>query len=218
MDRLPRLLLAAALLLPAAARADSLRCEGGIVSVGDSKLDLLGKCGQPTLREAQEEERSRTQVDAAGRTLGGRSTVVTVERWTYNFGPRAFVQYVTLEGGRIRAVERGSYGYDLGAPAEAPAIPRARCDQLAFHVGDSTFDVLARCGEPALRDARVVARSAGATTAGGATFEGATVTELVEIWTYDLGPQALVRRLSFEHGKVVAIETGGYGYSRPEAR
>jgi len=218
MDRLPRLLLAAALLLPAVARPDSLRCDGGLVSVGDSKLDLLGKCGQPTLADAQAEERSRVQLDAAGRPMAGRSSVATVERWTYNFGPRSFVQYVTLEGGRILAVERGSYGYDLGPrPAPAPPIPRARCDQLAFHVGDTTLDLLARCGEPALRDARVVSSSASAAAASG-LLEVGTFTEVVEIWTYDLGPQTLTRRVIIRAGKVVEVETGSYGYSRAESR
>jgi hypothetical protein len=219
MTSLLPLLLAAALTIPVVARGDSLRCDGGIVSVGDSKLDLIGKCGQPALREAQAEERSRVQLDAAGRAFGGQASVVTLERWTYNFGTRSFVQHVTLEGGRIVAVERGGYGYDLGAVrSEGPGIPRARCDQLAFHVGDSTFDVLARCGEPALRDARLVTRVLGAGAGRGGTFDGASVTELVEVWTYDLGPQTLVRSLLIAGGKVVAVETGGYGYSRLEDR
>lgn len=224
MDRLHRLLLAASLVslastLPAAALGDSLRCDGGIVSVGDSKLDLLGKCGQPALREEQGEERSRLLLDTAGRAVAGRSTAVAVERWTFNFGPRQFVQHVTLESGKVTSVERGSYGYDLGERRdEAPAIRRARCDQLSFHLGDSTFDLLARCGEPALRDVKVVTLSSGASSAGGATYDAARSTELVEIWTYDLGPQTLVRRLSFERGRLVLVETGGYGYSRPDAR
>jgi hypothetical protein len=218
----PRLLGASlallAVALPAPALGDSLRCDGGIVSVGDSKLDLLGKCGQPTLREEQAEERSRVRLDPAGRAVAGRTIALAVERWTYNFGPRQFVQHVTLESGKVTAVERGSYGYELEGRRDAPAIPRARCDQLSFHLGDSTFDLLARCGEPALRDVKVVTHTSGATSAGGATFDAAVTTELLEIWTYDLGPQALVRRLWFERGKLVRVETGGYGYSRAEAR
>lgn len=31
------------------ARGDSIQCDGGIVSVGDTKLDLLGKCGAAAL-------------------------------------------------------------------------------------------------------------------------------------------------------------------------
>jgi len=213
-----RPLLAAWLLLPLAARADSLRCDGGLVSVGDSKLDLLGKCGPPALREAQGEERSRIRVDASGQAATGRSTAVTVERWTYDFGPRQFVQHVTLEAGTITAVAHGGYGYGQ-APRreEGPAIPRARCDQLAFHVGDSTFDVVSRCGEPALLDVKLVTRTESTPDGRGGTVS-TTVSSTRELWTYDLGPQALVRRLTIDGGRVVRVDTGGYGYSRADAR
>lgn len=217
MPRSIRLLLAACLALPLVARADSLRCDGGIVSVGDTKLDLLGKCGAPTLREELAEERSRVRVGADGRSVAGRATAVTVERWTYDFGPRQFVQHVTLEAGTVRAVARGSYGYDLGQRRDGPPIPRARCDQLAFHVGDGTLDLLARCGEPALRDVKVVTRTAS-TPDGAGGVETTTATTYLEVWSYDLGPQAFVRLVTVDDGKVARVDTGGYGYSRPDAR
>ena len=42
----------------------------------------------------------------------------------------------------------------------------------------------------------------------------------VETWTYNLGPHKLMRRLRFEDGIVVDIDTLGYGYheSTPPAR
>ncbi|HET9552920.1 MAG TPA: DUF2845 domain-containing protein [Anaeromyxobacteraceae bacterium] len=209
--------LAAALLALTAppAAADSIRCDGGIVQVGDSKLDLLGKCGAPTLREAREDERSFTRLDPAQRIVSGRSVAQVIERWTYNFGPSQFVVYVTLEAGRVTAVERGSYGYDLGGRGPpAPAIPRARCDHLAFHEGDRTFDVLVRCGEPALREVKLVTRAAALPGGAKGAQAVATRTVEVEVWTYDFGPQVLVRRLEFEEGVLVAIETGSHGYSR----
>ncbi len=207
--------LALALAGPAAALGDSIRCDGGLVSVGDTKLDLLGKCGAPTLLEREEKERASVRLDEAGRPVAGRAVAVQVERWTCNFGPRRFVQHVTLEAGVVTAVANGGYGYDLGPErAGAPAIPRARCDQLAFHEGDSTFDVLARCGEPAVRDEKVVTHTASTAGPGGGRVETVTGTSLVELWTYDLGPQALTRRLTIKGGRVVRVETGGYGYSR----
>lgn len=211
MRRLALVLLAAAT-LPLPAAADSIRCEKGIVSAGDSKLDLLGKCGAPALREEVEVERTRARYVPGGPVAAGRSAYSTLERWTYNFGPRAFVQVVTIEGGRVKLIERGSYGYDLGPQEPPPVIPRARCDQLSFHVGDTTLEVLARCGEPALRDVALVTRTVGGPDGTGA-FETTSVTEYVEIWTYDLGPQTFTRRLTIAGGKVVRIETGGYGYS-----
>jgi hypothetical protein len=37
----------------------------------------------------------------------------------------------------------------------------------------------------------------------------------VDIWVYNLGPNKLMRRIRFEDGVVVAIETLGYGYIAP---
>ena len=34
----------------------------------------------------------------------------------------------------------------------------------------------------------------------------------VETWTYNLGPSSFMRRLRFEDGELVNIETLGYGY------
>jgi hypothetical protein len=174
-------------LAPLAAKADSIRCDGGIVSVGDSKLDLLAKCGPPALQEA--EPVATANADAS----------LLIERWTYNFGPQRFLQIVSLQGGRVIAVERGSYGYALPEPPrDAPGptpIPRALCEPDTIHVGDRTFDVLVKCGEPVSRDLR----------------QGRTV---LEVWTYDFGQHRFVRSLEFQGGRLVRIKSGGYGYSK----
>jgi hypothetical protein len=190
---------------------DSLRCAGGIVSVGDSKLDLLGKCGEPAFREARRDERKGFAITTAEGAARSRTTL-TVEKWTYNFGPNQFVQHVTLEMGRVVSVERGSYGYDLGATPQRPSIARARCNPEAFRVGDSTFDAIARCGEPFLIEQREERR----VVLVGPTEQREPVswrTVTVERWTYDFGRQTLVRFLEFEDGKLCRIETGGYGYA-----
>ena len=45
---------------------------------------------------------------------------------------------------------------------------------------------------------------------------GETYVEIpVEIWIYNLGPRRLMRRLRFEDGRLVDIETLDYGYSTP---
>lgn len=121
-----------------------------------------------------------------------------IERWTYNFGPERFIQIVSLKGGRVVAVERGSYGYELpepDGPRDPISIPRSRCEPDAFHIGDHTFEVLAKCGEPVFRDLR-------------------RKQTVVEVWTYDFGPRSFVRFLEFESGRLVRIRTGSYGYSK----
>ena len=185
-------LLAALCFAWPAAAADSIRCDGGTVSVGDTRIDLLARCGAPALQEVEPAPPAR---------FGDPAVAVPIERWTYNFGPQRFLQIVSLRGGRVIAVERGSYGYD---PPDAPrstegdkvAIPRARCAHDAFRVGDRSFEVLARCGEPASRELRQVQQ------------------RVVEVWVYDFGPNQLIRLLDFEGGTLARIRTGNYGYSR----
>jgi uncharacterized protein YvpB len=41
---------------------------------------------------------------------------------------------------------------------------------------------------------------------------GSLVEVRVEIWTYNFGPHKLMRRLRFDDGELVEIETLGYGY------
>jgi len=53
MDICIRLLLPAAVALTALhAQAESLRCSGGIVDEGDSRISVLHKCGQPLLKDS----------------------------------------------------------------------------------------------------------------------------------------------------------------------
>lgn len=185
-----RLLIISVLALASfSAAADSISCDGGIVSVGDSRLDLFAKCGPPALRELEPVT-----------TAANMDPSLVIERWTYNFGPNRFIQIVSLQGGKVISIERGSYGYPLPEPSKVPgsvqdSVPRARCEPDAFRIGDFTFDVLAKCGEPVYKDLR--------------PKQGVT-----EVWTYDFGERTFVRLLEFTSGRLVRIRTGGYGYSK----
>jgi len=212
---LPRIVLPLllALVAPAASAQGSLRCDGGLVAVGDSKLDLLGKCGRPALVEELLGDRGAAGAQDPQATWGIRVTA-TVERWTYDFGPNQFVGYVTLDTGKIVAIERGSYGYARAPAPPPPPVPRARCEPAGFHEGDSTFDVLARCGPPATRDARIETQAVWSGGDGGPPVVTAWRSVTVEVWGYDFGPRSFLRFLTFADGKLVKVETGSYGYAR----
>lgn len=197
-SRFPLMALAALALAAPAAADDSMDCSGGIVRVGDAKIDLLGKCGPPALQEVL--DRDRASLRRFGAAGPGPRVSTTVERWTYNYGPTRFLQFVTIEAGKVVSITRGSYGYSLDAPPKAPPIPRARCDASVLKTGLGTFDVLTLCGEPAFQDVRLEVWGASEV--------------VVEVWTYDFGPTAFVRFLKFVEGKLRRIETGSYGYSR----
>jgi hypothetical protein len=211
MRRLAAALLVTSL-LPVAASAggseSSMRCAGGIVSVGDATIDLLGKCGVPSLREVRFYE-----TGAVG-TIGpgfGRGNAATSERWTYDFGPQQFLMFVTVEGGRVFSMERGSYGY-ARAEESGPPLRRALCDSSAIHVGDSKLDLLARCGEPALMEMRK--ENLALVDPRDTLLFSRAIPRDVEVWTYDFGPQQFVRFAILADGVVIRVDTGGHGYAR----
>jgi len=91
--------------------AHALRCGNNIVSEGDSTMLLLRNCGEPTLKEQFVDRipvRTYDQVTNAYFTAYGEQPY---DVWTYNFGPRRFVQRITIKGGKIHRIESQGYGY-----------------------------------------------------------------------------------------------------------
>jgi hypothetical protein len=190
---------------------DSLRCPAGLVAVGDWKIDLLGKCGEPTLREAVRSEGISVTRDVPGQAVASQRDTPTVERWTYDFGRSQFIQIVTIEGGRVRSIDRSGRGYaDSPAGTKRAPIPVARCDYMSLRVGETAYEVLSRCGDPATRDVRILERVVELAEGGGVVQRSISIP--MEVWTYHFGPQTLIRVLELESGKVVRVETGGHGY------
>jgi hypothetical protein len=196
---------------PAAASDSSLRCTGGLVSLGDATIDLLGKCGAPTLREPL------VEVSAFAARVGfsplRESLFVASERWSYDFGPQRFQMFVVLEAGKVSRIEQGNRGYSHEDPEPVP-IRRAACDSSAIHNGDTKTDLLARCGEPVIVDVRPLADLVAFDAYRGVVASRPTSIVDVEVWTYDFGAQQFVRFVYLEGGLVRLVETGGYGYAR----
>ncbi len=188
---------------------DGLSCPGGVVSPGDSRLDLLGKCGAATLVESRTSQVNEWQSDWF--QLVGRTVTVGIETWTYDFGSSRLVQQVKLEAGRVTKVRTLGYGRAASPPA-AVAIARAGCEAPSIRQGDTTYDLLSTCGEPVYRD--VVEEQIAVAQGDAWAAQGATTTRVRETWTYDFGPRALVRHVLVENGRVRKVVTGGYGYSQ----
>ncbi len=98
---------------PLAAEAASLRCGQTLVADGALKTEVLAKCGEPAAKQF------RTVTDSAGSWTPGpngggtgerRTITREYEEWTYNFGPRRFMQVVTFEDGRLIDVQSAGYG------------------------------------------------------------------------------------------------------------
>jgi hypothetical protein len=120
---LPALVLGAALfLLPGPAEA--FRCGGKIVTEGDHTSKVRKYCGEPLGIQERVIYRSgvtrpRYRVEGPGGWRYEREVLrydrsyeeVVVEEWTYNFGPRRFMQLVRFENGFVTEIKSVGYGY-----------------------------------------------------------------------------------------------------------
>ncbi len=84
---------------------DSCR-NGNTLNIGDTKVEVIRKCGSPAYRDSREDER----VIVSDRLSALRETL-RIDEWTYNFGPRRFLLHLTFENGRLREIESGDYGF-----------------------------------------------------------------------------------------------------------
>jgi Protein of unknown function (DUF2845) len=102
-------------------------------------------------------------------------------------------------------------GLGLAAASQAHAF---RCGTKLVNEGDTRSEVVAHCGEPAEIERRsAILRRPLAWYDGRLYTVGEGFIEIpVDVWIYNLGPRRLMRRLRFEDGRLVDIETLGYGY------
>jgi hypothetical protein len=101
------------------AQADSMRCGSKHVGNGDSMYDVESRCGTPVDKQHRTETRSNSAWVSAPCPVPGqvncgqmvqRTVEVTIDEWTFDFGPERFIQRVVFEQGRLVAVVSGSYG------------------------------------------------------------------------------------------------------------
>ena len=111
-------------------------------------------------------------------------------------------------------MKRGAAIVVLGLLAASPAFASMRCGSKIIDEGVTRSEVAAKCGEPAeVVTLRSAFRRPVIWTNGRPYFVGEDVIEVpIEAWIYNFGPNKLMRRVVFEAGVVVDIETLGYGY------
>lgn len=93
-----------ALVLLSAERAEAFRCGSRLVSEGDSKAEVLAKCGRPTRTEAWTEEQVIKTEE------GERRITIRYERWTYDRGPRTLIRLLTFKNDILIEIKTGGYG------------------------------------------------------------------------------------------------------------
>lgn len=120
---------------------------------------------------------------------------------------------VSLTSMKLGITRHWMPGLLLAAALGATPAYAFRCGTQLVHEGDTRAQVIAKCGEPVEIDRRSVWRRPLVWLRGRPVFLGSDLVEIpVELWTYNLGPNKLMRRIRFEDGRVVEIETLGYGY------
>ena len=92
-------------------QAESLRCNGDLALIGDSKGSVLAKCGEPMLKDSfcKPVETSTTvpNSDDKGTTVNVLPCE-TVDEWTYNPGSGQFYTTLRFEQGTLKSMRYGA--------------------------------------------------------------------------------------------------------------
>jgi hypothetical protein len=101
----------------------------------------------------------------------------------------------------------------LSLAAASPAYA-FRCGSHLITEGDPRSKVVAYCGDPTEVQSTTSVLRRPVTWINGRPYTvGDGFIEIpIEVWVYNLGPSKLMRQIRFEGGRVVAIDTLGYGY------
>ncbi len=175
--------------------AHAFSCGGRVVSAGDTKAEVIMKCGEPAGKDSRTEERIE-KIDADTK----RKISVTIDEWTYDLGPDTLIRILTFTDGRLMDIREAGYG-----SAETKS-PERRCDERYSDIGATKAEVRLKCGEPSWKEER---KEEILETVDSGTKQKITIT--IEEWTYNLGPNKFVRVFQFRNNRLVVIRTGEYG-------
>lgn len=88
---------------------ETMRCGSKLVRVGDTKVDIRAKCGEPALRESIVRSHSvKKSKSKRGSAVEDRSRAD--DQWTYDLGPQDFIYTLTFEGVELKSIGRGGRG------------------------------------------------------------------------------------------------------------
>lgn len=99
-------MFAACMIVAAPSGAETLRCNGMIVSEGDSKISVVYKCGEPLLKDSfcAPVVDLRTGQPVPDAVAGWVVPCQTVEEWLYDRGPGNMLAKVRLRGGVVLSI------------------------------------------------------------------------------------------------------------------
>jgi hypothetical protein len=86
------------------------KCGRELINIGDDKMEVLLKCGEPSFSELTSLESGRRYGEDLRFGTNSRRTTYFVQKWYYNCGPHEFIRILTFRNGRVRDIEAGYYG------------------------------------------------------------------------------------------------------------
>lgn len=173
----------------------AMKCGNRLVSIGDTKAEVVAKCGEPFFADLV-----ATEITSLEGSSGQGSVEVAVEQWTYDPGPKRFMQLLTFRAGVLEKIESGN---------RVPVSDTPEASRFSADTGDSQAEILRKNGEPLLVEtiAFEITGAKGQENPNG--VQGSSQREeKVERWTYSLGPGSFLRLLTFKGGRLVSVETG----------
>jgi Protein of unknown function (DUF2845) len=96
----------------------NMRCQGSLVSIGDTTAQVLETCGNPDKLDRWKEYHndSMTQIYdyKTERYIAPQEVPnpIPMERWTYNLGSHQFTRYLYFQNGELIRIETGEKGSD----------------------------------------------------------------------------------------------------------
>ena len=93
------------------AQAESLRCNGELALIGDSKGSIFGKCGEPMMKDSFCKPVEVSRIVPCSDGKGTTVNVVpceSVDEWTYNPGSGQFYTTLQFERGTLKSMMFGA--------------------------------------------------------------------------------------------------------------
>ena len=107
-----RLILLLLLCSSAVSASDGMRCGNALITRGDNILRVQHECGDPAYAAQYVVYGLQPVFNGVLNGVYGDQTVpITVEEWTYNFGPSQLMTKVRIEYGYVTDVRYLGYGH-----------------------------------------------------------------------------------------------------------
>jgi hypothetical protein len=167
---------------------DSFYCGERLVELDATEQTVIGRCGMPDFSESWEEEfiqKPREEFE--------RSTAIPYAEWIYDSGSNRFIRVLQFRDGVLKNIQVRGYGPGMSGDCNAKSVA----------VGDTKYEVLRKCGEPASRRHVTEKRTEPVDSLHRRRY-GITV----ERWSYAPKGGHLPRTVVFRNRRVTDIEFG----------